>query len=390
MDRKINGHNADYLKRKARSLSKSSGITHTEALNLIAKELGYASWDNFINNRKVEPTAKDSLRRPKTQEPAVLDYHDVRTGAIIGQHPNRKMSTRRHTRVGTLLQELLGEVEYHKRAKSAIQDIRIIMDTWLGCEYNEADLANAEFNQIYYGKSNYLDWEMPAPKRQTELKRMLREAKAVIDRSYHDCKPLDKLHERFDLALKALEKWPKTIKAPGLNRLKGKVRAGTFVRLDHNKQVGVVFNHNTRDQVVEGYSDGGRFLAGRHEVSVLKKQLRIVDFKPMRLFLPYGKWICVDGREVLFNRDYCPIWERSVGGAVKPIQPDVYINHETSEHYYNDRTAPYYSNNEATYEHCLAVLKEWGVAEKPNVLLDMFPAAIAAGDMQMLSPKGMS
>jgi len=168
---KINGQNADYLKRKARSLSKSSGITHIEALNLIAKELDYASWDNFINNRKVEPHPKVALGKPKVPEPAVLNYHDFRTGALIGQHPNKKVPIRRHARVGSLLQELLEEVEYHKRAKSAIQDIRIIMDTWLGCEYSEAELYNAEFNQIYYGKTNYLDLEDADPKKTGRVKK---------------------------------------------------------------------------------------------------------------------------------------------------------------------------------------------------------------------------
>ncbi|MCR8556976.1 DUF5623 domain-containing protein [Mucilaginibacter sp. BJC16-A38] len=390
MDRKINGHNAAYLKRKAKNLSKAQGITHTQALNLVAKEHGYENWDNFMNKRKPEPRPEATPRRPKVPEPAVLNYHDVRTGAVIGQHPNKKMSVRRHTRVGTLLQELIGETEYHKRAKSALQDIRSLMDTWLGCEYNEAELPNAEFNPVYYGRSANLEWGVPTPKRQAELKRLLRAARSVIDRSYHDCKPLDKLHERFDLALKALEKWPKHIKVPGHNPFRGRVPAGTFVRVDHNKQIGVVFHHDTGHQVIEGYTDGGHFLAGRDEVSVLRKQLLIADFKPMRLCLPYGKWTCANGREVLFNRDYCPIWQRSPDGTVTAIQPDVYVRYETTEHYYNDRSAPYYIHNEATFETCTGILKDWGVAEKRNLVLDLLPAALAAGDVGLLSPKGIS
>jgi hypothetical protein len=390
MDRKINGKNADYLKRKAKSVSKSLGVTHTEALNLIAQDLGHPNWENFINNRKIEPRPKAVDHKPVVPNPPVLDYRNFMTGAIIGQHPNKKMSIRRHARVGSLLQELLEDVEYHKRAKNAVQDVRIMMDTWLGCEYSEAELAYTEFNQIYYGKTNYLDWKMPTQKRQEQLKRILRQARAIIDRTYHDCKPLDKLHQLFNLALIIMEKWPKNIKAPGLNRFKGQVPSGTFVRLDHNKQIGVVFNHNPHSQIIEGYTNGGRFLAGRHEVSVLRKQLILKDFKPMRLYLPYGKWICADGREVLFNRDYCPIWERSTDGVVVAIQPDVYVKHEKSEHYYNDRTAPYYDNNKVTFDHCLAVLNDWGVEDKPNILLEMLPAALAEGNVGMLSPKGMS
>ena len=30
-----------------------------------------------------------------------------------------------------------------------------------------------------------------------------------------------------------------------------------------------------------------------------------------RLSLPYGLWTCDDGKEILFNREYQPIWERN-------------------------------------------------------------------------------
>jgi hypothetical protein len=32
--------------------------------------------------------------------------------------------------------------------------------------------------------------------------------------------------------------------------------------------------------------------------------------------LPYGKWTCENGRQVLFNRGYEPIYERSPEGSV--------------------------------------------------------------------------
>jgi hypothetical protein len=37
--------------------------------------------------------------------------------------------------------------------------------------------------------------------------------------------------------------------------------------------------------------------------------------------LPYGIWICADGREVLFNRAYSPIWQRSPGQLAEPADP---------------------------------------------------------------------
>jgi hypothetical protein len=387
MDRKIIGIDADHLKRRAKKASKALGITHTDALNLVAKEHGFTNWDNLINNRKAAPKVKVALRRPAVPTPAVLNYHNFMNGAVLGQHPNRKMPVRRHAQVGGYLQELLEAAEYHKRAKKALHDIRITLDTWLASEYSEAELDNSEFNGIYYGNTRYLEEGIPSLKRQAELKRKLRAARYVLDRCYHDCKPLDKLHQRFNMALKALEKWPLKIKSPG--NVKGRLTAGKFVRIDHSKQIGIVFHHDTRKQVIEGYSDGGHFLVGRHEVTVLRKQPKLSEFKPMRISLPYGKWTSSDGTEVLFNRDYSPIWERPAGGSTKMIAPETYVNHDSSEHYYDDRTAPYYGNAD-TLEKCHKVLEEWGVAGVDNRLVQLMPAAIAARDFRLLSPKGSS
>lgn len=309
------------------------------------------------------------------------------TGAIIGQHPNAKMTVSRHAKIGDLLQVLLNATEYHKRAKNHLQEIQSIMDTWLGCEYKEEQLANSEFNEIYYDKITQLPYEAkPSLSRQAELKRFLRNAKSIIDRSYHDCKPLEKLHQRFQQASKAIENWPKTIKVPRGN---GHVNSGTFVRLGRTQKIEIVFNHHSRREIVEGYSDRGRFVYGRHEVSVLRKQLDIADFKPMRLYLPYGKWKCADGREVLFNRDYCPIWQRSSDGIATSIKPDVHVPDEDSEFYYNDGTAPYY-NNDMTIKNCLSILEDWGVAEINSKVLELIPIAKAKRDFGLLNPKGIS
>jgi hypothetical protein len=37
-------------------------------------------------------------------------------------------------------------------------------------------------------------------------------------------------------------------------------------------------------------------------------------FERWRFWCPYGMWVCADGRRVLFNRDYVPIWQRERGG----------------------------------------------------------------------------
>jgi len=40
-----------------------------------------------------------------------------------------------------------------------------------------------------------------------------------------------------------------------------------------------------------------------------------------KMWLPYGKWVCRDGREVLFNFHNEPMWERLAKGQPKPANP---------------------------------------------------------------------
>ncbi len=381
------GLSAESIKRKAKKVSKANGITHTAALNLVAKENGYENWEQVVNHTPGRPRQKPDRGRPAIPVPATLDYHHTISGKVIGQHPNRKMTVKRHARVGDLLSDILAAAEYHKRAKKALQDIRITMDTWLGCEYDEITLANQEFNSIYYGGGFYWTGDAPSLKEQAKFRIMLRRAKAIIDRSYHDCPPLEMLHKQFDTATKMLEKWPKTIKWPGSKYRR--ISGGTFIRLKHNQQVALVFGHDTRRSTVDGYSDSGHFTVGRHELTILRRQPQLADFKPMRLALPYGLWKLADGSEVLFNRDYCPIWQRSAGGVVSGIAPDLDIRYQSSEHFYDDRSAPYY-NNKVTLKKCLAVLKDWGVLDQQPEVLTRLPKALAENNIGLLSPKGFS
>jgi len=385
MKTKSIGMSAGTLKQQAKKLRKVKGIKLNVALDLLAQERGFENYRHFQNSCVTKPPVKNRAIRPAIPIPAVRNYHDIRTGVVLGQRPNRKMAVRRHRQIGEILAELSAVSEYHKRAKSAIREIRLILDNWLGCEYEE--MGNEEFNAIYYGRGFYLNGGIPSAKRQAQLRRMLRTAKTVIDRSYHDCKPLAQLHLKFDIAMRALEKWPKRLRIPGMP--KDHIRRGTFVRLNHNKQIGVVISHDTARDVVEAYSDAGYFVAGRHEVTVMRQQPNIEEFKPMRICLPYGKWICEDGREVLFNRDYTPIWQRSSNGWGELIEPETNVLFASSSYYYDDRSAPYY-NNEQTRALCLDVLKEWGTSNQKPIVLERLPGAIAIGNLNLIHPKGIS
>lgn len=80
----------------------------------------------------------------------------------------------------------------------------------------------------------------------------------------------------------------------------------------------------------------------------------------MRENLPYGKWTCADGREVLFNRRYIPLWERSPSGVVAPANPKERVPKVREEWFYpSDSKAPWH--DKATRERCEAALTAWGL-----------------------------
>jgi hypothetical protein len=52
--------------------------------------------------------------------------------------------------------------------------------------------------------------------------------------------------------------------------------------------------------------------------------------------LPYGKWTCVDGREVLFNREYRPILQRRPNGPVEVANPSERVRFNQQIWFYQD------------------------------------------------------
>ncbi len=45
-------------------------------------------------------------------------------------------------------------------------------------------------------------------------------------------------------------------------------------------------------------------------------------FKVWKAMVPYGRWTCADGRQVLFNHQYWPILERRLGEPVTAANPN--------------------------------------------------------------------
>ena len=55
-----------------------------------------------------------------------------------------------------------------------------------------------------------------------------------------------------------------------------------------------------------------------------------------KCYLPYGMWTCADGREVLFNRFYEPIWQRYKGAPAERADPTEWVKFIKQSFFYND------------------------------------------------------
>ena len=54
------------------------------------------------------------------------------------------------------------------------------------------------------------------------------------------------------------------------------------------------------------------------------------------LNLPYGEWRTADGRVVLFNRHYRPLWELRPDHSIAKADPNEWIAWETQRWFYDD------------------------------------------------------
>ena len=55
---------------------------------------------------------------------------------------------------------------------------------------------------------------------------------------------------------------------------------------------------------------------------------------------PYGLWTCPDGREVLFNRQYKPIWQRMPGKSAAAADPGEWVRFAKQAWFHDDHTSP--------------------------------------------------
>jgi hypothetical protein len=56
------------------------------------------------------------------------------------------------------------------------------------------------------------------------------------------------------------------------------------------------------------------------------RRITLAAIEQMLEVLPYGRYIASDGREILFNRSYRPIWERLPNGVVRRADSNEWID----------------------------------------------------------------
>lgn len=387
MDRKVTGHSADFIKRQATKLKKEMGIPHHEALDKAAQNVGFTNWKNFLNSSasprpSPRPTPQPTRSRPR---PLVLPYHPMLSKAAY-QRPNAKMPIKAHQEIGRLLKEARVATLFHKKAEKEIDSVRCTLDDWVQREYNRIELPGDVFFDLYYHEEGFQPERSPTPERKIALIKMLQRAKVILDANYHDCQPQRALHKKLDRAIVAIEGWPEP-KAEKRHYTTKLLAPGTLVRIKRGNVLAIVIKQDEWNRTLDLYTDKGSASATREEVAVCTDQSGTAEFKPMRLYIPYGKWVCPDGSEVLYNRDYCPLWAKKPDGTVIAVDPDTWVTiKDSSESYFNDGTAPWWGDK-STLSVGMAVLKEWGVHDKRSRLLDLLPQAIKNGNVEMLRKK---
>jgi hypothetical protein len=106
------------------------------------------------------------------------------------------------------------------------------------------------------------------------------------------------------------------------------------------------------------------------DFEVVTPRTPLADFVPTRLWLPYGYWTLKDGSQVVFSRDYLPMWRVTLA-AVDRLEPWYWINGIAGEFHFAGSGAGRWSSGPAR-EQALAHLKKHRIAGLPR-LVDIMP-----------------
>ena len=189
-------------------------------------------------------------------------------------------------------------------------------------------------------------------------------------------------HEALDQASKeaGFENWQHFLNSPT-----PPIQSGILVRFKERSWLAIAVGQS--GESVTCYTNWGTMRCLRSEISICRDQTEAASFKPMRIVMPYGKWTCTDGTEVLFNRDYRPIWKRHPNGVVVAADPDEWVKFAKQEYLFGDHNTP--DEDRDSYRICIKQLGDWGVQHEVPVMLDLFRKAVASGDLTLLRKRSI-
>ena len=207
------------------------------------------------------------------------------------------------------------------------------------------------------------------------IKRLASKLKKELGIPHHEA--LDKASQKCGFG-----NWLHFLKSQSLlaTPVYNKLASGVLVRFKADGSLGIAISEGRSS--VNYFGHWGQVHCVRHEVAICRDQSQAASFKPMRLYLPYGKWTCADGMEILFNRDYRPIWEKRPDGTVIAANPDEWIVFSKQEFCFGDARIP--PSDKATFRLCCNILKEWGVEDRKPTMLERFRQAVATGDLAIM------
>lgn len=142
----------------------------------------------------------------------------------------------------------------------------------------------------------------------------------------------------------------------------GRGKPGTVVRdMAHNARTPAYLLVPGKPTTI--LSDTQRLTRADFEVTTPRTPL--ADFVPSRLWLPYGTWTLKDGSEVLFSRDYYPLW-RINGDQVERLDPWLWIDGKMDEVHFARARSSVWASGPAR-DASLAKLTQHRIADVPRL-----------------------
>jgi len=113
------------------------------------------------------------------------------------------------------------------------------------------------------------------------------------------------------------------------------------------------------------------------DFELVTPRVPLEDFVPARLWLPYGNWTLSDGSEVIFARDYLPMW-RIAGESVERLDPWLWIEGTLQSHVFSASCGTVIWDRGPARELALDHLANRRIFELPR-LVDAMPHLVESG-----------